>query len=360
MTPLRQINVVLIDDNPDNLRHLKDYIAPMTEVACGDESIQCELHAFKPLSNRENSSKVNLDETLEKILRLNPGVAIIDLKLEGDSEEDYTGADLALRIKKSCTECCIILVSSYFDADSKLLDNIEIFRFRVDRNQPDYGEVLKEGFTHAVRHNVTAMNLRHFSREQPAFKQHLNQSPSRAVYISYARGSSEDIVNRIEESLKSHGYDVKRDTTGIPYTALIGSFMKEIGRGRCVIVVVSDKYLRSPYCMYELLEVFRNKGFHRRVCPVFLTDARVGSLPEQFIYIDYWSCLEQQMDELIRKINLGNLATETLEEFHKYLDISQNAAKLLAFLADMQHLTLKQLKKNNFAILRARIEKCLD
>ena len=300
------------------------------------------------------------NETLKKVLRFNPSVVIIDLKLEGDAEDDYTGADLAIRIKKSCTECCIILVSSYFDADSKLLDNIEIFRFRVDRKESDYGKNLQARFTDAVRHNISAINLRRFLEKQPDSKQHLNQSPSPAVYISYARSSSEDIVNRIEKSLKSHDYDVRRDTIGIPYTALISTFMKEIGRGRCVIVVISDKYLRSPYCMYELLEVYRNKGFHERVCPLVLEDAQVSSIPEQLAYVEYWSSQVQQFDELIRKINLGNLATETLEEFHKYLDISQNALKLLAFLADMQHLTLKQLKKNNFAILRERIDQCLN
>jgi formylglycine-generating enzyme required for sulfatase activity len=324
------------------------------------ESIQCELHAFMPIPSRANPSKIDIDETLKKILRLNPGVAIIDLKLEGDAEDDYTGADLALRIKKSCNDCCIILVSSYFDADPKFLDNIEIFRYRVDRNQSDYGKNLQANFIDAVRHNVAAINLRHFSMEQPAFKQHLNQSPSRVVYISYARGSSEDIVNRIAESLKSHDYDVRRDTNNIPYTAPISSFMKEIGRGHCVIVVISDKYLRSPYCMYELLEVYRNKGFHQRVCPVVLADARVSRFSEQFTYLDYWSNQVQQMEELIRKINLANLAAETLQEFYKYQDISQNAAKLLAFLADMQHLTLDDLEKNEFAILRARVDQCLN
>jgi hypothetical protein len=88
MTQLRQINVVLIDDNPDNLRHLKGYIAPVTEVACGDESIQCELHAFKPIPSRGIPNKIDINETLIKVLRFNPGVAVIDLKLEGDAADD--------------------------------------------------------------------------------------------------------------------------------------------------------------------------------------------------------------------------------------------------------------------------------
>jgi len=367
MTPLRKINVVLIDDNPDNLRHLNDYIALVTEVPCVNESIQCELHAFAPIPYPGNTIKIDIDETLRKVLRLNPGVAIIDLKLEGDAEDDYTGADLALRIKKSCNECCIILVSSYFDADPGFLDNIEIFRFRVDRNQSDYGKNLQAQFIDAVQHNVGAINLRRFLEEQLISERHLNQSPSRAVYISYARGNtgdsnlgSEGIVNLIEGFLRTNGYDVRRDTTSIPYTALISTFMEEIGRGHCVIVVVSDKYLRSPFCMYELLEVYRNEGFHERLCPIVLADARMSSFAERHTYIEHWSSQLEQLAELIHKINPLNLALHTLDEFHKYRDISQNADTLLSFIADMRHLTLEELIKNDFAILRQRIDQCLN
>ncbi len=367
MTPLRNINVVLIDDNHVTLRHLKDYIALVTEVACGDESIQCELYAFKPIPFHENRTKVDIDETLKKVLRFNPGVAIIDLKLAGNAADDYSGADLALRIKQSCNECCIILVSNYFDADPGFLDNIEIFRFRVDRNQADYGKNLQAQFIDAVQHNVGAINLRRFLEVQLTSERHLNQSPSQAVYISYARGNtgdsnlgSEEIVNIIEGFLRTNGYDVRRDTTIIPYTALISTFMEEIGRGRCVIVVVSDKYLRSPYCMYELLEVYRNDGFHERVFPIVLADARVSSFAERHTYIEHWSSQLEQLAELIHKINPLNLALHTLDEFHKYRDISQNADTLLSFIADMRHPTFEELIKNDFAILREQIDQILN
>ena len=367
MTQLGSVNVVLIDNNDITLRHLKDYIAPVTKVICGDESIQCELHAFKPLFSRKNPSKIDFDATLKMILPLNPGVAIIDLKLEGDAADDYSGAVLAHRIKKSCDECCIILVSSYFDAAPGLLDNIEKFRFLVDRNQSDYGKNLQARFTDAVRYNVCAINLRLFLEGQPDSQQHLNQWPSGAVYISYARGntgdgnlSSEKIVNRIERSLKMNGYDVRRDTNDIPFAAPISSFMEEIGRGRCVIVVVSDKYLRSPYCMYELFEVYRNKKFYERVCPIVLEDVRVSSPAERYTYTEYWSSQVQQFEDIIRKINLPDLAPQKLEEFRRYRDISQNADMLLSIIADMKHLTLGALKKDDFAILRQRIDQCLN
>jgi hypothetical protein len=49
-------------------------------------------------------------------------------------------------------------------------------------------------------------------------------------------------------------------TVGISSPApsdLISGFMKRIGLADHVIVVLSDKYLRSPYCMTELYSIYR-------------------------------------------------------------------------------------------------------
>ena len=43
--------------------------------------------------------------------------------------------------------------------------------------------------------------------------------------------------------------------------------MQEIGRGRCIITVISDKYLKSPNCMYELVQIAENGQFYDRIFP---------------------------------------------------------------------------------------------
>jgi internalin A len=62
---------------------------------------------------------------------------------------------------------------------------------------------------------------------------------------------------------------------------LISGFMKRIGQADRVIVVLSDKYLRSPYCMTELHTIYRRSNeekeeFLRRIIPLLLGDARIG------------------------------------------------------------------------------------
>ncbi len=361
-----EVNVVLIDDNHITLGHLVDYLDQVKEVECGDDVITFKFDAFPPGYSREDRNKVDLDATLRKVRALNPGVAVIDLKLEGHAKDDYSGADLSLRIKAACNDCCIILVSHHFAEAPRVLDNLEIFRFRVDRSQAGYGEELQKRFTEAIRHHVSAITFRRLLNVPVAPGQHGEGAPSRAVYISYARDhpgdagpSRETIVNRIEAALKRNGYDVRRDTTNLGYTGLISAFMREIGRGRCVVSVVSDKYLRSRFCMYELLEVYRNQEFHRRLCPVVLLDAHVRDVIDRSPYGEYWSSQYEQRRQLLRQIDPAYLATEDLEELHRYQNIAQEAGRLIAFIADMNYSTLSKIKKDDFLILRKRIDECL-
>jgi internalin A len=84
------------------------------------------------------------------------------------------------------------------------------------------------------------------------------------VFVSYAWGDTAQIaseeshqrqglVGQMCKTLKKEGSNVIRDTNAMRTGDQISVFMKRIGRGDHVIVVLSDKYLRSPYCMAELI-----------------------------------------------------------------------------------------------------------
>ena len=53
--------------------------------------------------------------------------------------------------------------------------------------------------------------------------------------------------------------------------------MQRLAAGDRVFVILSDKYLKSPYCMYELLEVWRNCKMDDEV---FRERLRVFRLPD--------------------------------------------------------------------------------
>jgi internalin A len=68
---------------------------------------------------------------------------------------------------------------------------------------------------------------------------------------------------------------------------------------------LSDKYLRSPYCMYELMEIWRNcsadeKKFLDRVRIYIVPETKVYSLVDRAQYAIYWKEEYERVDTLIR------------------------------------------------------------
>lgn len=361
-----QINVVLIDDNEVVLRQMADSLERMPPVKLdGNNFVACTFYRLAPVCS--DSGGVDIDATLRKAVALKPGVAVIDLKLGGHAVNDNSGADLALRIKERCRDCCIILASHYFDVAPALLEHMEIFRLRVDRQKMDYLTELQGSFTAAVQSHASAVFWRLQHRGTVKTRPLGTTSPSNAVYISYARdekaqdeASREEIVHRIEESLRRHGYDVRRDQTSLGYGKRLIPFMKEFRRGGCIVAVISDKYLRSPYCMYELLQSYRNGGFDAKVCPVVLPDGTAISKPQvRRSYVEYWERQVHDYETWLQETNPSLLAKGSLDELGFYRDIARNADELILFLAGMNWLDPETLEENDFAVLRNRIDECL-
>jgi internalin A len=110
------------------------------------------------------------------------------------------------------------------------------------------------------------------------------------IFVSYAWGddSSEtarkraEVVDRLCETLANEGWNIIRDKNAMRSGDLISGFMKRIGFADHVIVVSSDKYLRSRYCMAELYGIYQRslgekEGFLRRIIPLPLADACFGT-----------------------------------------------------------------------------------
>jgi len=89
--------------------------------------------------------------------------------------------------------------------------------------------------------------------------------------------------------LEQEYWQVVRDKTTLRYGDLICTFMKTLGQSNLVIVVLSAKYLRSPYCMTELHALYQNarqekQEFLNHIIPLVLDDARFGTPRERVEY----------------------------------------------------------------------------
>lgn len=181
-----------------------------------------------------------------------------------------------------------------------------------------------------------------------------------AVFISYAWGGErEDIVNKIDDSLQKRGIKIIRDKRDLGYKGSIKTFMERIGTGDCVIVVISDKYLKSPNCMFELVEIAANKEFGDRIFPVVLADADIYKPVNQLQYIKYWETQLKELNDSLEGVGRVNLQG-IYEQLDLYDRIRDNISKLTAILSDMNTLTPDMHSDSDFETLYNAIVKRLQ
>jgi formylglycine-generating enzyme required for sulfatase activity len=178
-----------------------------------------------------------------------------------------------------------------------------------------------------------------------------------AVFISYAwGGESEEIVNQFDQALQERGLKIIRDKRDLGYKGSISAFMERIGQGNCVIVVISDKYLRSPNCMFELVEIAEGKQFHDRVFPIVLSNAEIYDPVRRLEYVKHWEVKLAEMDQAMRGVGQANLQG-IREEIDQYSRIRDKVSGLTSILKDMNTLTPKMHRDSDFSEIYAGIER---
>lgn len=176
------------------------------------------------------------------------------------------------------------------------------------------------------------------------------------VYISYAwKGESEDIADKLDESFQASGITIVRDKRNLGYKGLIRNFMQQIGQGNAVIAIISDKYLKSPNCMYELVEIAKNEDMYDRIFPLVLEDADIYDPAKSIKYINHWEEKINELKESIKGVDPTNLQG-IYEKLNLYDDIRDNISRLIAILSDMNTLTKKLHEESGFASLISAIK----
>ncbi len=180
-----------------------------------------------------------------------------------------------------------------------------------------------------------------------------------AVFISYAWGDErEELVNQLDKALQTREIKIIRDKRDLGYKGSIREFMERIGQGNCVIVVISDKYLRSPNCMFELAEIAENKQFHNRVFPIILGDANIYDPIKRIEYVRHWESKRAELAEAMKSLDPANLQG-LRDDMDLYDRIRDEISELTSILKDMNTLTPEMHRNAEFEILYKAIEKRL-
>ena len=122
-------------------------------------------------------------------------------------------------------------------------------------------------------------------------------------------------------------------------------------------MVISDKYLKSDYCMYELLEIDVNKDFESRIIPIVLSDAKIYETDSLFSYHEFWIGEKNKHDEKIKEKG-GEAIDVNGEDYKRCKRIVDNWGRVMTILKDIKSLPPEEHFKSEFAeIIKSLREK---
>ena len=191
-----------------------------------------------------------------------------------------------------------------------------------------------------------------------------NMKVEREICISYARGDDtpdgverSKIVEQFCHMATQQGFKIIRDTTHLGLGESLIEFMERIGNGKRVIVFLSDKYLKSDYCVTELFDIWRNcsldkNKFKDRVGVYRFQCANVFELEGRITYADYWA---EKYNIISKKANTSNNSTSLgkrgYEELNRMQLFANQIGDIIDFFAEYVHpCNLEELERYEFFI----------
>ena len=224
------------------------------------------------------------------------------------------------------------------------------------KNQPiqcyTSGEMV--GSVQLIRDVLPGALRREERAAEPAQVSASTAAPSQEVFVSYAwTEESRNLVDRLQAALEAQGIRLLRDREEVRYKDSIREFMRRIGKGKCVVVVISEN-LKSENCMFEMLEIAQAGALRERIFPIVLPDANLYKAPGRVKYVSYWEDQIRELDEALKTVRGDNL-TKLQEDLNLYAEIRRLFDRITDTLRDMNALTADLHEASGFEELTRRI-----
>lgn len=153
-----------------------------------------------------------------------------------------------------------------------------------------------------------------------------------SVFMSYNHGSS-DFVDKIENLLAGI-CNIKRDKNEIGDWESISDFMKTIRKEDFAVLVISDSYLKSTACLFEVIQLMKDENWDKHTMYVIMDDAKtLYNLGGQLDYIQHWENHYKDIYKKIEQLPLES-AHKQIEQLNKITTIKKEIGEFLNKVSD--------------------------
>ena len=215
---------------------------------------------------------------------------------------------------------------------------------------PAIAKTIRGGFNEALFQ--LGMDLtRQAPRSDPvqALYPRLVPAGSAEYYVSYAWGDDTDEGQKRERAVddfcaaaEQRKIRVLRDKQAMKLGEEIPRFMDRLTEAERVFVFLSDKYLKSRYCMYELIGIWREcrergEEFTKRVRVFVFDSAGIGTDDGVDAYADYWAEEATRDEKRINERGLRRTAEARLDRFKRVQQYEERCPQVLEFIRNVRY-----------------------
>lgn len=167
------------------------------------------------------------------------------------------------------------------------------------------------------------------------------------IFMSYS-WSNENIADSLELLFKTKNIYLQRDKRELIYRDSIKEFMKKIRKSDYCLMIISDEYLKSINCMYEILEFVKDDNYKERIRHLIHKDLDIFNITGKTQYVKYWELESKKIHKLLSEVEELN-KTEIIEEAKKVDNIKRNIGEFLSFISDTNNIIFNNnITKDNF------------
>ncbi|MBI9065117.1 MAG: tetratricopeptide repeat protein [Marinilabiliaceae bacterium] len=166
------------------------------------------------------------------------------------------------------------------------------------------------------------------------------------IFIAYCR-DNKNKADEIDNDFKKVGISLTRDIRDAEQKTNLKEYLSSVRVQDYMLMLISDSFLKSVSCMFELLEVFKEKGFKNRILQIILGNADIFTLKGKLSYIQFWENEYAELSILARNSSPKNLGAITNKL--KELDfLCKQIGEFLEFLSNELSVSFPLLKMKNY------------
>lgn len=200
-----------------------------------------------------------------------------------------------------------------------------------------------------------------------------SNSKGKRIFLSYC-SKDEDLADIIDDKFSPYNnLKISRYTRDVAYKESFKEFMNSLREHDFVIMLISDFYLKSRACMFEVCELLKDNNYKEKIQFVIISDndlkyykdkpsdsvaAQIYDVVKRNDYILYWESEYQKIKDSIQLINSDTAKIEPLkvmQEIKKIID--HDLSPFINYLSDAKGLCFDEMYQNDFKDIIALINK---